>query len=236
MREKRLIYENYLRSKEDVSDWIIEGEVLQSFDQGLILENAAPESLGDHAHFTMWLPECFPDNLLIEWEFKPLREPGLCMLFFSALAKSGESIFSSELAKRDGYYPQYHSGDINAYHISYFRHKYESERAFRTCNLRKSAGFHFITQGADPLPPVEDVIDAYRMSVDKFQGKIRFSINDLLIFEWQDDGTSFGPILTTGAIGFRQMAPMKARYANLKVYEWIKNNKEGEYGFKYLDE
>lgn len=218
MKEK-LIYNNPLQSLKDVENWIKEGEVKISFEDGLVLENGAPESLGDHAHWTYWLPEEFPENILINWEFFPLREPGLCMMFFGAIGRNGESIFSDKLSQRDGYYPQYHSGEINAYHISYFRHKFESERAFRTCNLRKSHGFHFVTQGGDPLPPTEDANDFYRMSIRKEKNLIQFTINELLIFSWEDDGQEFGPVLGAGNIGFRQMAPMKAKYRNLQIYE-----------------
>ncbi|HJA90715.1 MAG TPA: YesU family protein [Candidatus Jeotgalibaca merdavium] len=217
---KRLIYKNNLSNEKDIEGWVQEGHIKYSFDDGLILENGHPEELGDHAHWTMWLPEEFPSHFEMSWEFLPLREPGLCMIFFSATSKDGQSIFSHHLNRRTGYYPQYHSGDINTYHISYFRHKYESERAFRTCNLRKSAGFHFITQGADPLPAVEDAKDYYRLTVIKRKNRIVFKINELTIFEWEDDGCH-GPALGKGWIGFRQMAPMKAKYRNIRVYELL---------------
>lgn len=215
----KLIYDNPLQQATDVRGWVAEGGINQSFQEGLILASSKDASFGDHAHFTYWLPEVFPKNLQIEWEFLPIAEPGLCMMFFSALGKNGESIFNENLAKRDGFYPQYHSGDLNAYHISYFRHKHPGERAFRTCNLRKSAGFHFITQGGDPLPDVKDATDFYQMKIMKRNGLIQFYINDLAIFSWQDDGQEFGPVLEKGYIGLRQMAPMVAKYRNLKIYD-----------------
>lgn len=203
----------------DTADWIAEGHVEKILDPelGTILSNGDPISLGDHAHWTYWLPQDFPSDVHIEWDLKPLREPGLCMVFFAAQGINGRSIFDGSQRARDGYYPQYHSGDINAYHISYFRHKLAAERAFRTCNLRKSHGFHFILQGADPLPPVEDVQGFYHISVKKIADTVSFSINDLQIFTWHDDGQLYGPALTSGKIGFRQMAPMKAAYKNLRI-------------------
>lgn len=53
----------------------------------------------------------------------------------------------------------------------------------------------------------------------KIRGEILFKINDLSIIQWQDDGKTYGPLLEDGKIGFRQMAPLVAEYANLKVYE-----------------
>jgi Domain of unknown function (DUF1961) len=99
-------------------------------------------------------------------------------------------------------------------HVSYFRHKYESGRAFRTCNLRKSAGFELVAQGADPLPPTEDARDFYLMELLKDGPRVAFSINGLPLFEWLDESDN---VLGGGRIGFRQMAPLKAAYRNLVV-------------------
>ncbi|AZP03862.1 DUF1961 family protein [Jeotgalibaca ciconiae] len=215
--EETLIYDNALREEKDVQDWVEEGAIKRSFSGGLILENALSEKLGDYAHWTFWIPQEFPSDIKIEWKFKPLREPGLCMVFFAAKGKNNQSIFSEALQRRTGYYPQYHHGDLNAYHLSYFRHKYETERAFRTCNLRKSYGFHFAAQGADPLPPVEDALEFYKVKLIKFQNRITFYINDLKLLDWIDEGKNGKP-LNSGMVGFRQMAPMKAIYKDLKIY------------------
>ena len=111
----------------------------------------------------------------------------------------------------------YHHGDLNALHISYFRRKHPSERAFHTCNLRKSFGFHMVAQGADPLPGVADAQPPYHVRLIKAGPHVQFAINELTVLDWTDDGTSYGPVLEGGKIGFRQMAPLIAEYANLKV-------------------
>jgi hypothetical protein len=50
------------------------------------------------------------------------------------------------------------------------------------------------------------------------EGLVELSINDLPIFQWRDDGLTFGPPLGGGKVGFRQMAPLIAEYANLTVH------------------
>jgi len=222
-KKGKLIYENALSSFQDVSDWKLEGKAkISNFEDKVLLENELdPEVYGDDAHWVLWCPEQFPDRIMIEWEFYPIEEPGLCMLFFSANGRDGEDLFDKSLPERVGKYPQYHSGAINALHLSYFRHKWPDERAFRTCNLRKSYGFHLVAQAADPLPPVEDAISPYYLQLVKYDHIVQFMINDLPILEWEDDGESYGQILGEGKIGFRQMAPMKAAYANFKVSEAI---------------
>ncbi|MGF6833530.1 hypothetical protein QF015_001699 [Paenarthrobacter sp. TE4293] len=227
-----MILSNPLRGPADVAGWVAEGPVqfgthpLETHDDGgpafggngtsaLVLSGSLDaEEHGDHAHWTLWYPEEIPDRVRITWEFLPLEEPGLAMVFFSARGQGDEDLFSPSLAPRTGYYPQYHSGDIDALHISYFRHKYASERAFRTCNLRKSAGFELVAQGADPLPPTEDADGFYRMEVVKDGPKVTFSINELPLFAWTDPAPE---PLRGGYFGIRQMAPLRAAYRNLSI-------------------
>lgn len=213
----KLIYENPLNQAADIQHFIAEGEPKITFQDGMILANTYSEESNKQPHFVLWLPQQFPADLRITWQFQPLAEPGLCMLFFAATNRKGGSIFDSGVPKRTGAYPEYHFGGINAYHLSYFRRKYEEERAFETCNLRKSHGFHLVAQGADPLPSVADARGFYHLRIDKVGATISFWINDLLVLRYLDE-EQFGPVLTKGAIGFRQMAPMKARYKDLKVY------------------
>lgn len=218
--EKKLIYENPLSCEADVAGFVMEGSAEVYFENGKMrMKNTMDPSLGQKSNFVFWCPEEFPSNITIEWDFRPIEEPGLAIMFFSAKGINGEDIFSPSLAKRDGQYNLYHSGDINAYHISYFRRKWEEERAFHTCNLRKSKGFHLVVQGGDPIPNPEDAKDSYHIIISKYKGKIDFIIDDLPVFSWQDDGIEYGGVLEGGKIGFRQMAPLIGEYSKLKVYK-----------------
>lgn len=214
--EADVLYSNPLAGPEDVAGWVAEGPLRMGSHEGTLELSGAldDQEFGDHAHWTFWCPQEFPDGIRISWDFLPLAEPGLAMLFFAAAGHGGLDLFSPALASRTGYYPQYHSGDIDALHVSYFRHKHPSERAFRTCNLRKSAGFELVAQGADPLPPTEDAGSFYRLEVVKDGPRVAFSINGLLLFKWQDGSDK---VLAGGRIGFRQMAPLRAAYRNLVV-------------------
>jgi len=213
-----ILYDNKLADENDISDFVIEGNMARNFENNwLILENEISVAANDDkGHWVMWCPKTFPDNIMVEWEFKPLREPGLCMFFFAAKGLDEKDLFDSSLLKRTGLYPQYHSSDINALHLSYFRRKWAEEREFSTCNLRKSSGFHLVAQGADPIPTVIDAT-SYRIRLVKYESIVQFSINDLVVLEWKDLGEEFGTVLNSGKIGFRQMAPMKAQYRNLIV-------------------
>ncbi|WP_143316745.1 DUF1961 family protein [Clostridium sp. HBUAS56017] len=217
----KCIYKNLFESEQSIKDWYAEGEVDIKLNEGeLVLKNKLDAELcGDSAHFVFWCPKDFEDRIIIEWEFQPLSDHGLCMIFFSAKGKNGEDIFSDTLPKRHGIYPEYHSGAINALHLSYYRRKYISERKFNTCNLRKSCGFNLVKLQADPIPSLPNVIEPYHMRLVKYDEFVQFYIDDLLVLSWEDDGKSFGDILRDGKIGFRQMAPMKATYSNLYVYE-----------------
>ena len=214
------IYENKLSCQEELSGFVLEGDARMTFPNGrLCLENGMDPSNGQRANYVLWCPEEFPSDVLIEWEFLPVREPGLAMLFFAAKGKEGRDLFDESLQRRTGEYVQYHHGDINAFHVSYFRRKELEERAFHTCNLRKSYGFYLVAQGADPIPDADEAQRPYTMAVLKKGNKIRFFVDGLEIFTFEDDGNTYGPLLSGGRIGFRQLAPMVGEYGNLKVYE-----------------
>lgn len=216
----KLIYENPLSTPEDVKDFVLEGKAVISFENGrLRMENQLSEVEGQKANYVYWCDREFPENIRIEWDFLPVREPGLAMMFFAAKGRDGEDIFDPSLDVRNGEYKMYHHGDIDAFHVSYFRRKEPDERHLHTCNLRKSYGFYLVAQGADPIPDTSDITTPYHIAVNKYKNIVTFDIDNLRIFEFADDGESYGKILGGGRIGFRQLAPMIAEYSNLRVSE-----------------
>lgn len=218
-KQTTLLYQNSLSNSISVKDFVMEGSGAVTFPAGRMrLESTMDAEEGQKANIVYWCNQDFPDNIEISWDFYPIREPGLCMLFFAAKGRNNEDILSVSLAKRNGLYSQYNRGDINTLHASYFRRKAIKERSFHVCNLRKSFGFHLVAQGADPIPSINDAMPPYRIQVIKHGPEVVFGINDLKLFHWIDDGISYGEILKDGKIGFRQMAPLTAEYANLTVY------------------
>ncbi len=211
------IYKNPFASEDDLRGFRLEGQAILSYPNGrLRLENALDASLRQAANYVLWCPENFPDNVCFSWDFWPLREPGLSMFFFAAAGRrSGEDIFSPELAIRSGDYEHYIYGDINALHLSYFRRGRHAQ--FNTCNLRKSHGFHLVAQGADPIPNVENSSPPYQISLWKRGPRVVFSVCGLAVLDWTDPGDCFGSLLQGGKVGFRQMAPLQAEYANFTV-------------------
>jgi hypothetical protein len=220
---KEIIYENKLDCQNCISDWRMEGDGAVSFPmKRMRLEGTRDPEEGQKANIVFWCAEEFSDNISIRWTYRPIRDPGLCILFFAAKGRKGEHILDSCLTPRSGPYDQYHHGDINALHVSYFRRKHPKERAFTTCNLRKSYGFHLVAQGADPIPSIPDVQGDYSIEVIKHGSEVKFGIGrageDILeLFAWCDDGESYGPLLEGGCIGFRQMTPMIGEYTGLSV-------------------
>lgn len=215
-----LIYENPLARKEDLRDFRLEGQAKISFPAGrMLLENAESAELGQKANYVLWCEKDFPADFLMEISFRPVREPGLAMIFFAAAGQKGEDLFSPSLKERTGEYPQYHHGDINAFHLSFFRRKEKDERRFHTCNLRKSYGLHMAAQGADPIPDAADADEPYTLSLLKRGAEVRFAVNGLEVLRFTDDGKTYGPILGGGKIGLRQLAPMAGEYADLRIWK-----------------
>ncbi len=215
-----LIYENKFEKEDDIKDFVLEGKAVISFETGVMrMENALSKDEGQKANYVLWCPIEFPSEVLITWDFKPVKEPGLAILFFAAKGCNGEDLFDPSLSERTGEYPLYHHGDINAFHVSYFRRKEADERAFHTCNLRKSYGFYLVTQGADPIPDASEDNEFYHMSILKKKDEVSFFINDLKIFSFSDSDPRYGEPLKGGKIGFRQLAPMIGEYKDLAVYK-----------------
>ncbi len=213
------IYYNPLKTQTDVKDWVMEGQVGIDFDGGgMRMHNLTSADRGQEANFVFWCPEVFPDNIEIRWNFTALEEPGLCILFFAArgiLAGGGDChVLDKRLKPRAGVYEQYTKSDVSALQIAYFRRRWPEERAFHLSNLRRAPGFELLAQGADPLPDVKDATPPYRMRVRKARDGVQFFINDLKVVEWPASGANPGQ----GSIGFRQMAPLVARYSDLEVF------------------
>ncbi|WJH34380.1 YesU family protein [Paenibacillus sp. CC-CFT747] len=215
---KRL-YSNPLESERDISSFRMEGDGAVTFPmKRMRLESTRDPGEGQAANLVFWCPEEFPPDLAVSWRFRPVREPGLAILFLCTQGREGKDLFDPGLAPRTGVYDQYHHGDIQAFHISYFRRRWAEERAFHTCNLRKSYGFHLVAQGADPIPGTANAEGDYRMLAVRQGSRLFFSVNGLVLFTWEDDGHTYGPLLAGGKIGFRQMAPLIAEYSELCVY------------------
>lgn len=211
-----LIYANPLTSSSDVAKFKMEGDAKVDFpNQRMQLSALRDASQGQASNFVYWCPEVFPDHIEISWNFWPLKEPGLCILFFAAQGQNGAHVLSPTLKPRAGIYDQYTKSDIEALQISYFRRRWEEERAFHLANLRYAPGFELLAQGADPLPDVEDAKPPYRIRIRKSGHKVAFTINDLPVLNWTGAIERKWP--TKGSVGFRQMAPLVAEYSDLQV-------------------
>jgi hypothetical protein len=213
-----VIYRNPLATAEDVRNFRLEGSASATFpNRRLRLENRLDDSLGQKSNFVFWFDAVLPASFAASWDFWPVREPGLCMVLFAARSRQGGDIFHRGLKTRTGEYAQYHHGDIDLLHLSYFRRKAASERAFHVCNLRKSYGFTLVAEGADPLPSVADASPPYRIELIKSGPVVAFFINRMPVLRWHDDGMSHGRVLSDGRFAFRQMAPLVGEYSNFVV-------------------
>lgn len=216
-----VLYENPLSAPEDIEDVVIESS---KEDQPEISFSDGKMRLKSDVHFLFWFPEDFPDNIAVSWDFLPHVDDGLAMFWFSAKGREGEDLFDPSLQERTGDYSEYNKGDINAYHVAYFRRNPWDDPHINTVNLRKSYGHHLVALGPNPIPNVEQVKEhieePYRITLIKYGPHIRMKINGLTVLDWIDDGEPH----RGGKIGFRQMANLAAEYSNLKVRKVEKVN------------
>lgn len=211
------LYESGFESPDALKDWKLEGGKRIAVENGkLVLESESADNpnTAESNHLVCWLTKEMPGDFLLEFKVRPQnRKQGLNIVFFNARGVHGESIFDPALKPRTGRFAEYHSGDLNNYHISYWA----AERG--TVNVRKNAGFQHVATGIDivsPAPP-----DAFQtVRVYKRGGTIRLMVDDIVSVAFDDDGKTFGPVWTNpGWIGLRQMAhTIRCEYDDIKVF------------------
>lgn len=209
------VYETTFDDPAELGRWKLEGGKRAAIEGGnLILENSKTEKEEEKDHLVFWLDRVFPADFLLEFTIRPQnRKDGLAIVFFNARGVNGENIFDPALKPRDGVFKQYHSGDLNNYHISYWA----GDRG--TANIRKNKGFNLVATGPDLISG--GTAEAFQtVRIYKRGGSIRLIVDDVISAAWDDDGVAYGPVHThDGWIGLRQMEhALRCDYGELKVY------------------
>lgn len=211
------VYETNFDDSAALKDWRLEGGLRMGVANGsLVLESkpGSTQSEPDADHLVCWLTKEMPADFLLQFSVRPEnRKQGLNIVFFNTRGLGGESIFDPALSPRDGLFKQYHSGDLNGYHISYWA------AGRGTAHVRKNRGFHLVAQGTDLV--TEGPAGAFQtVRVYKRGGQIRCTVDDVVSIAYDDDGTTFGPVWKHGGwIGLRQMGhTVRCEYGDLKVW------------------
>lgn len=208
-----MVYSNALAQADSLSTWVMEGPAELTFADGWMRMHA-PQQTGHHV---MWCPQEFPANFVAEWEVKNNNtEAGLCIVFFSAKGLKGQHITGKALKPRNGTFKQYTKGDMRNYHISYYANT-PAEKSRPFAHLRKNPGFKKVHVGKAGIPAGST--EVHLIQLLKNNGLIQLRINNQLVIDWQDDGTSFGAVLEEGYIGFRQMKWTDFSYRDFRVWK-----------------
>lgn len=206
------VYETSFEDEAVLRDWRLEGGKRMSVADGNLVLQSQPTS-DDRNHLVCWLTKEVPADFLLEFTVRPQdRKQGLNIVFFNARGLNGESIFDSSLQKRNGLFKQYHSGDLNNYHVSYWA----GDRSFS--NLRKNRGFHLVASGEDYIA-AGNANTFQTVQIYKRSEKIRVMVDGLVALAFDDDGETFGPVHKhSGWIGLRQMGhTLRCEYGHVKI-------------------
>ena len=145
---------------------------------------------------------------------------GFVSFFFAATGVNGEDIFDPKLKERNGVFSQYTKSDLNTYHISYYANAaHNPNRPYS--HLRKNKGFYKVLEGEQGIPPASTGI--HRISLVKENAHIQLFVDERKVIDWVDDGKTYGPVLSGGKIGFRQMKWTHFRYRNFNVWGHVKD-------------
>jgi hypothetical protein len=218
-RRGKILYENNLANSKSIKDWIMEGPGVITFEDGHLLlrsKNPRPQNRGE-GHFNFWCPKNFPNHFIAEWEFAPLKEHGLSIIFYAAKGKNGEDIFAKSLPQRNGHYPQYTTGEIINYHIIYFSNLPLYQTGNISTRLRRANMFCDLALGPIAIAPGSKGFQKMRLIKDGEH--VQLFSNDRICLDFTDPGAKrWGSVLGSGKIAFRQMAVTEGAYRNFKVW------------------
>lgn len=220
-RKGKLLYTSKMESRESMKGWVLEGPAVIDFaDSSMIMRSQIPNPPdGSTGHFNYWCPEDFPSKIIIEWEFKPLSDKGVCHLFFAARGQNREDVFDPSLPERDGHFQQYINGTINNYYFIYF----SNLRMMRTSNVAttwfsKSSKQSVLALGQIGVTPGDKKFHKIRMIKDG--AHMQIILNGKVCLDYTDPGNErWGKVLGGGKISFRQMAVTIAAYRNFNVWK-----------------
>lgn len=208
-----LTYHASMADATTVDGWQMEGPGAVRFEDGWMQMSSPNEAM----HHVYWCPERFPKDFVAQWEAQNLEtDAGLCIIFFAAAGRGGESIFAEELSERDGTFGHYTRGDIRCYHASYYANAAHNPDREQT-NLRKNPGFHLVMEGQEGIPTESRA--AHKITLAKVGPRIRLWVDDRMVIDWTDQGETGGPAHGDGYIGFRQMRWTHFRYRNFCVWK-----------------
>lgn len=212
-RRGDLLYSSLMDRPESVREWVAEGPLRTRYEGGHMLMRSANFA----NNIVFWCPRDFPADFVAEWEFKPLSEHGLAIVFFAARGEQGEDIFDPSLAPRNGDFGGYIHGDIVSYHISYFAHLPTYQTGRICSNMRKNNQFYKVAGGPVAVPPRSKGWQHIRLVKDG--NHIQLSANGRISVDWTDDNPErYGPPHGGGKIGLRQMSPTIGSYRNFRVW------------------
>lgn len=211
------VYTTGFESAGVLEDWLLEGGKRMALENGCLVLESEPGSSKPRTmdnHLVCWLKKEMPADFLLEFKVRPRnRQEGLNIVFFNARGLRGEDIFSPSLKPRSGTFAQYHSGDLNNYHVSYWA----GDRG--SANVRKNRGFALVATGPDLVARAP--AGAWQsVSLYKRGNQIRLAVDGVISVAFDDNGKTYGPVWThPGWIGLRQMAhTLRCEYDDLSVY------------------
>jgi hypothetical protein len=206
------VYQTGFDTTAVLKEWRLEGGKRMSIENGKLVLESEPGQRDNH--LVCWLTKEMPADFLLEFTLRPQnRTEGLNIVFFNTRGVHGENIFDAALKPRNGVFRQYHSSDLNGYHISYWA----GDRG--TANVRKNAGFKLVATGPDRVR--EAPANSFQVvRIYKKGGTIRLMVDDVVSVAFDDDGKTHGPVWNhRGWIGLRQMGhTVRCEYDYVKVY------------------
>lgn len=210
----------------NLDNWVCEGDGTIRIRDGKLHIEAIDDGKYGTKKCVVWCKQAFEGPIIIEYTYQSLTEHGLGLFLWNALGRNGEDIFTWQ---RTGRYQEYIIEKMNMYHVSYNRGK------TGISNLRKSYGFHHVSETPDPIPITD--LETHTIKIVTYERIIRMYCDGeqthdvidtgrlcLTVEGWSHakcEGIDPEP-LTGGRLGFRHTKRKQALYDNVKVFRALK--------------
>jgi hypothetical protein len=214
------------RLPEVVAQWVVEGKGGVDICQGKlwvapIKFDSCGKALRDDSvepsHMVVWNKKQFPKDLLFEFTVNHQgSDDGLTLLFFSALAKNGKSIFDLTQPLRQAKYKKYYNG-LSNYTVSYWSRNQHANaiknREQYSNRIRKNPGMNLVASGISNTETCNNC--DIKIRVLKVANSIMVEVNGEVVSGYEDQQP-----LGAGYIGLRSMRGVKAvTYDDFNVWQ-----------------
>lgn len=170
----------------------------------------------DHDQLYLWTRTEFEGDLLVEFDFMPLRPGGLGVLVLQACGLHREDFLLDHAPRTNGWMRTIYGEDIRNYHWEYWREMNDVRNDRPSSALVKNPWFRPLSLGTHHQRPALHAW--HRVQFVQIGGHLRGAVDGELVVEARDDAAlGHGPVLRCGHLALRAMVRTDMLVRSLRI-------------------